>query len=85
MRILLDANIHVRLRFELPEHEVVTVRYRGWAERRNGELLTLADREFDVFVTGDAGMQVERNLAGLTRLGRLSSLRRTTGWRRCGG
>jgi hypothetical protein len=35
----------------------------GWASQRNGELLRLAEREFDLFVTVDRKLQHQQNLA----------------------
>ena len=36
----------------------------GWSGLRNGELLALAELQFDVFVTGDKRIQHQQNLAG---------------------
>jgi hypothetical protein len=35
----------------------------GWASKRNGELLRLAEREFDVFLTVDGKLPNQQNLA----------------------
>jgi hypothetical protein len=35
----------------------------GWASKRNGELLRLAEREFDVFLTVDRKLQFQQNLS----------------------
>ena len=35
----------------------------GWAGKRNGELLHLAEREFDVFLTVDQKLQHQQNLS----------------------
>ena len=57
MRILLDENVDKRLKRGFPEeHEVVTVTEAGWRGRKNGELLRLAEKEFDAFVTTDKGI-----------------------------
>jgi hypothetical protein len=37
----------------------------GWSGKRNGELLALADPEFDVLVTADQGLEFQQNLARL--------------------
>jgi hypothetical protein len=47
-----------------PEHQVTTVPERGWAGKTNGELLRLAQAEFDAFVTIDAGLPYQQHLAG---------------------
>jgi hypothetical protein len=48
MRILLDECVDRRLSSYLPGHEVNTVTKRGWAGKKNGELPSLAQFEFDV-------------------------------------
>lgn len=65
MRILLDESLPRKLKDDLPEHKVVTVPEAGWASRRNGELLRLADAHFDVFVTPDRHLSEQQNLTGL--------------------
>ena len=62
MRVLLDECVPRRLRRELPGHEVFTVTERGWSGVKNGELLTLADAEFDVFLTVDQNLKYQQNL-----------------------
>lgn len=51
MKILLDESLPVRLALELPGHKVSTVAKEGWTGKKNGELLKLAESNFDVFVT----------------------------------
>jgi hypothetical protein len=51
------------LKRELPGHDVRTAPEMDWASKRNGELLQLAQREFDVFLTVDRNLQHEQNLA----------------------
>jgi len=41
MRLLLDENIPKRLKLDLSDHEVYTVREKGWNGLRNGDLLKL--------------------------------------------
>lgn len=36
----------------------------GWAGLKNGELLALAEQQFDVFVTADQNLRYQQNLAG---------------------
>ena len=64
MRVLLDENLPHQLR-ELFENniEVVTVRYRGWQGKENGELLRIAENEFDAFITMDQGIPKQQNLS----------------------
>ena len=62
MRILLDECVDWRLLRDLPGHDVKTVRQMGWSETVNGALLTLAEREFDVFVTTDKNLTFQQNV-----------------------
>jgi hypothetical protein len=57
VRVLLDECVDWHLARALMDHEVKTARQMGWTGLKNGELLSLASRHFDAFVT------VERNLA----------------------
>lgn len=58
---MLDENLPRRL-FG-PEAEATTVGARGWAGKDNGELLRLAETEFDAFVTTDKGIPHQQNVA----------------------
>ena len=62
MKILLDECIDRRLSREFIEHEVKTVPQMGWAGIKNGQLLALAEAEFDVFITVDRNLSFEQNL-----------------------
>lgn len=56
--------MHSRLKIHFPqEHEVVTVAEAGWAGKQNGELLGLAEKEFDVFITTDKGIPYQQNVS----------------------
>ena len=63
MRILLDEQLNWRLArvFSSP-HEVYSVRDMGWTGMQNGDLLRLAEREFDVIVTMDRNMEHQQDL-----------------------
>ncbi len=64
MRVLLDENVDRRLKREFAEgHEVVTVAEAGWAGKKNGELLRLAERRFDVLLSTDKGIPHQQNLS----------------------
>ncbi len=66
MRVLLDENVDRRLKKDFAEgHEVVTVAEAGWAGKSNGELLRLAEREFDALVSTDKGIPHQQNLSRL--------------------
>ena len=64
MKLLLDESLPRGLKRDLAAHEVVTVPEQGWAGKDNGELLSLADKQFDVFVTADQGIEYQQNLVG---------------------
>jgi hypothetical protein len=63
MRILLDECIPRKLKNSLATHECRGVPDEGWAGKKNGELLTLAERSgFQVFITIDRGIEYQQNL-----------------------
>lgn len=65
MRIFLDECVDWRLAHDLVGHEVKTTRQMGWASIKNGELLAMASRAFDVFVTVDRNLSFRQNTAAL--------------------
>ena len=62
MHLLLDECIDRRLARELPGHFVRTVPQMGWATIKNGQLLKLAEKRFDVFVTVDRNFSFQQHL-----------------------
>ena len=62
VNVLLDECLPARLARLLTGHAVTTVPRRGWAGIKNGALLTLAEKECDVFVTVDRKISVQRDL-----------------------
>ena len=63
MRVLLDENLNWRLLRSFDEGILAfSTRQRGWDGIRNGELLELAQHEFDVLVTRDKGIAHQQNL-----------------------
>ncbi len=64
-RILLDECLPRDLKKSLEEHEAKTVPEVGWASKENGELLSLAAADFDVFLTVDRNLTFQQNLADL--------------------
>ena len=62
MKVLLDECLDWRLRRDLPGHEVKTVQDMGWDGIKNGQLLSLAEHEFQVFITGDRNLSFQQNL-----------------------
>lgn len=62
MKLLLDECIDRRLAREFIGYEVKTVPQTGWAGVKNGQLLALAEEEFDVFITVDRNLPFQQNL-----------------------
>lgn len=60
--MLLDECLDWRLARELPGHEVKTVQEMGWGGIKNGRLLTLAQADFQVFITGDRNLSFQQNM-----------------------
>ena len=62
MKILLDENLPKKLKLDFQEHEVYTVRERGWNGIQNGALLRLlTENGFDAFLTYDKNLQHQQN------------------------
>jgi predicted nuclease of predicted toxin-antitoxin system len=86
MKVLVDECAPRALKSFLSKHghESLTVQEAGWSGKENGELLALAETEFDVLVTLDTNLRYQQNLTGrriailvlLGRSNRLSELSR---------
>jgi hypothetical protein len=63
MKILLDECVPWPTHKLLLEHECKTAQQCGWGGIKNGELLRLAEKAFDVFVTSDQNIRYQQNLA----------------------
>ena len=63
MQILLDECLPKRLGRLFVGHQVKTVQQMNWSGIKNGRLLSLAQRRFDVFVTVDRGVTHQQHLA----------------------
>ena len=67
MRLLLDENLPKRLKLDFPEHEIFTVRDKGWNGIKNGELLKLLlENKFDALLTFDKNLQHQQNFTKYT-------------------
>ncbi len=64
MRVLLDHCTPGKLKRFLVSHSVNTAQGKGWAALKNGELLQVAELEFDLFITCDRNIRYQQNLAG---------------------
>ncbi len=57
IRVLLDECLPKKLKAQIVADLVLTVPEAGWAGKQNGELLRLAEQEFDVLVTNDQNIE----------------------------
>jgi predicted nuclease of predicted toxin-antitoxin system len=62
VKVLLDECVDKRLAQDFADHAVSTVNQMGWDAKANGELLTLAEKHFEVFVTTDRNLSFQQNL-----------------------
>jgi predicted nuclease of predicted toxin-antitoxin system len=63
VRILLDECLPKRLKRDLVGHWARTVPEMGWASKTNGELLTLAEADFEVFLTVDRNLSFQQDVS----------------------
>jgi hypothetical protein len=83
VRSLLDECVDQRFRRDLVGHEVITVQEADWAGKKNGELLALAAKTYQVFITVDRNLYFQQNLSAFNiavlvlaaRTNRLADLR----------
>lgn len=66
MKVLLDECVDARLAPYIVGFETRTVHDQGWGGITNGKLLTLAQQEFDVFVTVDRNLSFQQHLPKYT-------------------
>ena len=64
MKVLIDECLPHYLKRALAGHEVQTVQGARWSGIKNGELLALAETNFEVFLTADQNLRYQQNLAG---------------------
>jgi len=48
------------------DHDIVTTQEMGWSGIKNGELLSRAQGQFDVFLTADKYLRFQQNLEQFT-------------------
>jgi len=65
MKVLLDECLPKKLKREVEADLVQTVPEAGWASKQNGELLRLAEADFDVLLTNDQNMEHQQMLENL--------------------
>lgn len=67
MRLLLDENLPRRLKTDFTEHEIYTVRDKGWNGIKNGQLLQLMmESGFHALLTFDKNLQHQQNFQKYT-------------------
>jgi predicted nuclease of predicted toxin-antitoxin system len=64
MKILLDECVPWPMHRLLANYSCANVQTRGWGGIKNGELLRLAETDFDLFITSDQNIRYQQNLAG---------------------
>ena len=63
MNVLIDECLPKKLKFGIEADFVQTVPEAGWASKKNGELLRLAEKSFDILITNDRNMEHQQNIA----------------------
>jgi predicted nuclease of predicted toxin-antitoxin system len=64
MRNLLDECVPWPTHKLLSGHACSSVQDKGWGGTKNGDLLQLAEGEFDLFITSDQNLRYQQNLTG---------------------
>jgi hypothetical protein len=64
MKILLDECVPWPMHKFLTGHECSTARQHGWGGIKNGDLLRLVEKDFNLFITSDQNIRYQQNLAG---------------------
>ena len=66
VRVLIDEDIDIEFRHHVAELALAeTVQYRGWKGIKNGDLLRLAQADYDAFITMDDHLPDQQNLGAL--------------------
>lgn len=62
MKLLLDENLPKRLKTDLSDHEISTVREKAWNGLKNGELLEKMTADgFEALLTFDKNLEYQQN------------------------
>ena len=62
MKVFIDECVDWRLARDIVGHDVRTARQMKWSTIKNGDLLALAAKEFDVMVTVDRNLSFQQHL-----------------------
>jgi hypothetical protein len=68
MKILIDESLPRYTLRLLHGYNANTVQYMGWSGIKNGELLSRAEGQFDVFLTADKNLRYQQSFANRTML-----------------
>ncbi len=63
MKVLLDECVPWPLHKFLLDHQCTTAQKHGWGGLTNGDLISRAEAEFDLFITSDQNIRYQQNLA----------------------
>lgn len=63
MKVLLDECLPKKLKAHINAEIVQTVPEAGWAGKQNGDLLRLAEKDFDVLLTNDQNMEHQQKIS----------------------
>jgi predicted nuclease of predicted toxin-antitoxin system len=64
MKVLLDECVPWPMHKLLDVYSCTSTQWRGWGGIKNGELIRLAEEEFDLFITSDQNLRYQQNLKG---------------------
>ena len=66
MKVLLDECVPIGMKILLAAHGIASdsVRTAGFGSKKNGELLALAEGQWDVLLTTDKNLRYQQNLSG---------------------
>jgi hypothetical protein len=60
--VLFDNGVPRPLRKRLQPYRIVTTQELGWEQLKNGELLRIAEADFDVLITTDSNIKYQQSL-----------------------
>ena len=66
MNIIIDECVPSIVKRVLADRAIVSVQDMGWAGVKNGKLLSLISKEFDVFITSDKNLRYQQNLSDIS-------------------
>jgi len=64
VKILIDECLPHQVRACLTGHDSRTVKYAGYGGYENGDLLRIAEDQYDLFITSDKNLRYQQNLRG---------------------